>query len=223
MAELASYKKVDYRKIYDEAIENNRRQAQAAYEKVVMQAGDEQARIKSRHDGLRANAAAQARLTAMGSREEMAAKGLGGSAYGPVRSGADATLRTMENTALQNRLGSIGLQEESLLQEQRDRVSEAALDRDADVAAYERDVRLKQMEDERKQQNEWLDYQLRAYSAQQAAQKYQQDVEQAALEQAYRELELFGKVMTRKAAAALGVSVGTTTLEYNKLKKTGKI
>ena len=227
MAQIPKYQTYDTSKLYNEAIQNYTAAEEKIYEQAVKAAEAEKKRIKQDYDTLRAKTNASARISALGRNEELAAKGLAGNAYDDARSGVSETSRIRGDIALQNDINAAYRDQAAAEQEQDASVIQADLQRQQNIANYTAQAKVDQAKAEAEAKKDQANYELNAWKAQQAAEEFAQKMNQTRQQDAYNnalnELKLFGKVMTRAAAQALGVSIGTTSFEYNKAKKQRKV
>ena len=183
------------KKAYREAQEEELARKRAA-------AAAEEEAISQEYDALRKNTYAHARLSAISNNEALAAKGLAGGLYDETKSGVSETSRVAQEIALGNRLN------ESSLAERQDKEALAVSLREAQSAANqnisEYEAKLL-MEEQRAEQ----EYALAAFEAEY---KRRQD----ALSQAWRELSVFGQLVTASSAEALGLPIGTTKSSFAK-------
>jgi hypothetical protein len=148
------------------------------------QGADLLAQQAQQYNTARGQAYTNARISALGNNEGLAAAGLASNAYAAPLSGYSETSRIAQNTALGNSLNALNLQQQGAANTVQSQLAQAGTQNQANWL------------------NAQADLQQQEYSAQQSA-------HQLALQQAQNELQMFGEIRTQAAADALGMPVGT--------------
>jgi hypothetical protein len=156
----------------------------AALAKQEQQGAAQMAQNEQQFGGLRTQAYTNSRLSALGNNEALAVQGLAGNAYAAPQSGWSETSQSRQNVALGSILSNLGLQQQQQGNDINNQLAQNRMQGSAN----------------------WLTQEANLGSEEMAA---QQNDRQIAMQEAQNEVSMFGKVMTPKAAAVLGVPVGT--------------
>lgn len=175
---------VDYASLYGTAAQHLIDAQNAAYQNAVSQYQAQIPQIQQSYDQARNDAYTNARLSAIGSNEVLAAKGLAGNLYQDPKSGVSETSRIAMDNQLRGDINTLTDSELSAIGDVNADIAEAGLQKDQNIAQIRADM-IKELN------------------------AYQQELRQAAVDNAMKEVQLFGQVMTQESANALGVPVGT--------------
>ena len=202
------YQKYDYEKEYQQAIDQMRAAEDAAYEQGKSALDYQAGQLGGQYDKIRGDIYKNARVSAIGNNEVLAAKGLAGGLYDTAKSGVSESARISQDNAMRNALNAASTQE----QKQRDEIASEIIalgyTRDRNFANRLAELTLQKSAAQAAENQFAADYDYRAW---QFYEQEQQAARQLELEKAYNELNTFGKVLTKESAAALGVPLGTTT------------
>ena len=125
----------------------------------------------------------------------------------PTR-GVSESARISQDNAMRNALNAASAQEQKKRDEIANEIIALGYTRDQNFANRLAELTLQKSAAQASENQFAADYDYRAW---QFYEQEQQAARQLALEKAYNELNIFGKVMTKESAAALGVPLGTTT------------
>ena len=227
---LEGVSQTDYSALYQNAAEALMNAQNAAYESRVAELKAELPAIAESYDDARGKAYRNAKLSAVSENEALAAMGLAGNLHQDAKSGVSESSRISADNALRE---NINLLNESQLRAEREvdqQISEAGAERDekaseimadyaAQLAEYQqvlKEEEQRRQEQEYARQQEEKEYELKLRQQEYDQLKYQlqlQQIEeekrQTEIQNALKEVDAFGRVMTQSAADALGVPVGT--------------
>lgn len=205
------YTPIDYTQTYDAMAQARRDALDAAYNQQVNELNAQLPEIKNTYDAQRNQTYRNARATALGNNEGLAARGLAGNAYTAPVTGYSETSRIAETNALRNALNALNLQQQGQENTIGKEIRQAGYSRDAALAEALANIEQNRIAAQQAENQFGANYNLNVWRA-------QQEQEQAAAEMAYEkamnELQMFGRVMTKASANALGIPVGTTLAQY---------
>lgn len=219
--DMPVYQKYDMSEAFASAEQQYREAAEAAYKGQAAAIQMQQSQLAGEYDDLRAQVYQNARLHALGNNESLAAKGLAGAAYAGPISGVSETSRIAQDTAMQNSINDANKQEQAARDELAMQLLQAGYTRDQEVAKYLAELAIERVNAEQSENQFAANYDFDAWEAAlkqtQWEMEYELEQQTEAYQNALAELDAFGKVMTQKAADALGVKIGTTSLQYQQL------
>lgn len=191
----------DYSSLYETAADAMLNAQNASYQSRVHSLNEMLPQIKEDHDAARTDAYENARISAVRNNEALAALGLAGNLQTEYRSGVSETSRIAEDNALRqniNQLNANQLKEEA-------EVRQSIIDAEYDNSAAVADI--------------LADYAENAYNNM----LFEEEKKQTAIQNAMKEISVFGRIMTQEAADALGLPVGTMSYQVaqKENKKTG--
>lgn len=206
------YTPIDYTASYDKMAQAQKDALDAAYNQKVNELNAQLPKIKETYDAQRNQTYQNARVTALGNNEGLAARGLAGNAYSAPMTGYSETSRIAETNALRNALNALNKQQQGQEDTIGTEIRQVGYDRDNALAQALAQIEQNRIAAQQSENQFGANYNLNAWQAQQN-QEYQQ--QQLAYEKAMNELNLFGRIMTQEAANAVGLPVGTTLAKYN--------
>jgi len=214
-----SYKKYDYSGAYQQAQEQIKAAEDAAYQATKAELDQQAGKLGVQYDKLRGDIYKNARVSAIGNNEMLAAKGLAGGLYDTAKSGVSETSRISQDNTLRTNLANASLQE----QQERDGIAQQIISlgytRDKNIADRMADLILWKNEGDAGENQYEASYNYNAWNAAQQAEMAQR---QLALEKANAELATFGKVMTKETAQTLGVPIGTSSFAAQQAMTSGR-
>ena len=140
------YTPYDVSKDYAKAEEAYKKAQQAAYDSQKSDIDFQKKQLAQDYRTQRGDIYKNARISAIGNNEALAARGLAGNAYQNPRSGASETARINENVALRNSLNAAGRQEQSQKDALAQQLISAGYTRDINIAEYMAELALKRSE-----------------------------------------------------------------------------
>lgn len=206
------YTPIDYTASYDKMAQARKDALDAAYNQQVNELNAQLPKIKETYDTQRNQTYRNARVTALGNNEGLAARGLAGNAYTAPVTGYSETSRIAETNALRSALNALNKQQQGQEDTIGTEIRQVGYDRDNALAQALAQIEQNRIAAQQSENQFGANYNLNAWQAQQN-QEYQQ--QQLAYEKAMNELNLFGRIMTQEAANAIGLPVGTTLAKYN--------
>ena len=202
------YKPYDYTQNYDNIAKARKAALDSAYEAQAATINAQRPELENQYKNLRAQTYANARLSAIGNNEALAANGLAGNMYSNPTSGYSETSRIAENNALRNALANANQQQVLATTALDNQITQAGLARDQAYQNQLADLEAQRLNAAQAENQFAAQYNLNVQQANDAA-------AQQAKQNALNELQYFGKIISQAAADALGVPVGTT---YNSMK-----
>lgn len=235
-----AYTPYDVSAAYGAAQDAYRQAQEYAYQQQKAAIDYQQQQLAPQYDAVRSKAYTQARTSAIGNNEALAAQGLAGGLYGTPASGVSESSRIAQNTALGNDLNAATLAE----QQERDALAQALIEagytRDANVASYIAETELQKAAAQQAENQFAANYALQigdmvgsfngqktlaAKQAEEAQRQYNESLayqkEQDAYNAAMTEVTTFKRVLTEETAKILGVPVGTTLAQLQGVKAGG--
>lgn len=211
-----------YEKMYNNAANNQKKAIQSAYDASVAQYNAQLPKIKEEYDTIRSDAYKNARLSAIGNNEQLAAQGLSGNLYSRPQSGYTETSRIAQDVAMRNDLNAANRQEQSQKDEIAQQILQAGYTKDINIANALAEIEMQKiptlMQQNQYQQN--FEYQAGrdAVADTQYAEQLAYQKNQDAITNALNEISTFGYVKTKASARALGVPVGTKSVTLKQLE-----
>lgn len=203
-----TYKPYDYTQNYDNIAKARKAALDSAYEAQAATINAQRPELENQYKNLRAQTYANARLSAIGNNEALAANGLAGNMYSNPTSGYSETSRIAENNALRNALASANQQQVLANTALDNQITQAGLARDQAYQSQLADLEAQRLNAAQTENQFAAQYNLNVQQANDAA-------AQQARQNALNELQYFGKIISQGAADALGVPIGTT---YSSMK-----
>ena len=220
-----TYTPTDYSGTYDSIHKSGLHSLYADYKANEDKLNAQIPKIAQEYDKQRSRAYANARITALGNNERLAAKGLAGNAYTTPTTGYSESSRIADDNALRNALNYANMQQQGAEDDIRSRINDLALQRDkgaADLYTQLAQALMGTQQSENQfaanygQNQSQFDqnYALQKLQMEEATRQFNEQMAAQAAQNAYsqamQEVSAFGKVVTKAAAEALGVPVGTT-------------
>lgn len=201
MASAPGYKKYDYNAAYQQAEEEQRKAQDAAYNSAVEELKAQSDKLTGQYDAARQGVYKNALISAQGANEVMAANGL-------TSSGISETSNIRRQIALQSALNQANLQEQEQKDEIARKIIQAGYTRDQNMAQYLAQAIIDRANSEAQENQYAASYDFNAWQAQKDAEQYAQEF---AYNKAINEVNIFGRIITKEAADALGLPIGTTS------------
>lgn len=201
MASAPGYKKYDYNAAYQQAEEEQRKAQDAAYNSAVEELKAQSDKLTGQYDAARQGVYKNALISAQGANEVMAANGL-------TSSGISETSNIRRQIALQSALNQANLQEQEQKDEIARKIIQAGYTRDQNMAQYLAQAIIDRANSEAQENQYAASYDFNAWQAQKDAEQYAQEF---AYNKAMNEVNTFGRIITKEAADALGLPIGTTS------------
>lgn len=220
-----TYTPTDYSGAYDSMYQSGLDSLYADYKANEDKLNAQLPQIAQEYDKQRSRAYANARISALGNNERLAAQGLAGNAYAAPVSGYSESSRVAYDNALRNALNYANMQQQNAEDDIRNQINELALQRDkgaSDLYTQIAQALLNTQQSENQfaanygqnQSQFEKNYALQQLQMEEAKRQFNEQMQaqasQTAYNQALQEVSTFGKVVTKAAADALGVPVGTT-------------
>jgi len=130
-----AYTPTDYTSLYNAILKAEQDAQNAQYQAQVGTLNAQLPVIDQTYDALRNKTYTNARLSALGNNETIAAKGLGGNAYTAPTSGYSETSRVAQDTSLRNALNAASLQQEKAKADVGTSITQAGLSNDQALAS----------------------------------------------------------------------------------------
>lgn len=231
-----TYTPTDYSGAYDSIHKSGLHSLYADYKANEDKLNAQIPKIAQEYDKQRSRAYANARITALGNNERLAAKGLAGNAYTTPTTGYSESSRIADDNALRNALNYANMQQQGAEDDIRSRINDLALQRDkgaADLYTQLAHALMGTQQSENQfaanygQNQSQFDqnYALQKLQMEEATRQFNEQMAAQAAQNAYsqamQEVSAFGKVVTKAAAEALGVPVGTTLASLSAKKSSG--
>lgn len=230
------YTPTDYSGAYDSLHKSGLDSLYAGYKANEDKLNAQIPKIAQQYDRQRSLAYANARINALGNNERLAAKGLGGNAYAAPTTGYSESSRIADDNALRNALNYANMQQQGTEDDIRGQINDLALQRDkgaADLYTQLAQALMGAQQSESQfaanygQNQSQFDqnYALQKLQMEEATRQFNEQMAAQAAQNAYsqamQEVSAFGKVVTKAAADALGVPVGTTLSSLSVKKSSG--
>lgn len=199
---MATYNNAEIAKLFQEQARARQAANAMGFAQQEQQAASALAQQGQQYDALRNQAYVNARLSALGNNEGLAAAGLAGNAYAAPQSGYSETSRIRQDTALGNALNALNTQQQGAATDIQAALTQARGATDANWLNTQADLQARELA---AQQSAYQTELGRQQSEAQLALSQQSQ----ALQKAQMEMQMFGKVMTQESANALGVPIGT--------------
>ena len=158
-------------------------------------------KLSQQYDSARQQIYRNSLISAQGAREVMAARGL-------TSSGVSETSNIRRQIALQNSLNQANLQEQNQKNDIAQKIIQAGYTRDQNMAQYLAQAILSKSNAQAQEHQYAASYNFNAWQAQQEADRYQTEF---SYNKAMNEVSTFGRIMTKEAADALGLPIGTSS------------
>ena len=212
------YVKTDVDGIYNDALKSIKQ----AYNDIVKinnyKAQVLKTQTMKQYDDKRNDTYVNARVSAIGDNETLAAAGLASGLNQAPKSGVSETARIAKDNTLRNNLNALNAQEAADLNDISIEALIAGFEADADFANEAADIYLKQAQDKIDENRYASEFELDNFGAYLDAVEVQSKTGLNALSsktgaQAAQEIKTYGKVKTKETAQLLGVPVGTSAAD----------
>lgn len=217
---VQSYKPTDYTESYAKIGQSVKDAYEAEHQGQVLQLNAEQAKQEKAARAQRTQAYADARTAAIGANENLASAGLARGLYDAPASGASELARVRQDTAMQKGINQINVAEQQMKDSIAQQIISSGYTKDLNVAQALADNELKRLQTQQSEEQFAKSYEQNAIStlvnqyyqelaAQQQAAELAYQKQQAAIANAYSELNTYGRIISPAAAQAIGMPVGT--------------
>ena len=209
------YDKTNIETVYNDALKALKDAYNAAISKNKEQESAQKEVIKDDYDAKRNNTYVNARLSAIGNNENLAANGLAGGLYNYAKSGVSETSRIAQDNTLRNNINNLSNSEQQDIDELSLEALLARYDADRELAKETADLLEQKAEDLIDDNQFAAQFDLNNYKAYLDALKLQNDIGLNALSSktgraAAEEIKKYGKVVNADTAELLGVPIGTS-------------
>lgn len=142
----------DYLSMYQQILNNQKNLVNQQYTSAYNSIDAQRQQIAPTYDALRGQAYSNARLSAIGNNEVLAAQGLAGNLYQSATSGISETARIQQDVALRNLVASYSDEEQAQFNAVANAVREAQAIRDQQLSGIQENYDIKAMEETQRQQ-----------------------------------------------------------------------
>ena len=209
------YDKTDLNTVYNEALKAIQDAYKTAIERNKEQESAQKASIQGDYNDKRNDTYVNARLSAIGNNENLAASGLAGGLYDYAKSGISETSRIAQDNTLRNNINNLNTSEQQDIDEVSLEALLARYDADKELANDTADLLMQKAEDMIDDNQFAAEFDLDNFKAYLAALELQNETGLNALSNktgkaAAEEIKKYGKVVNSETAELLGVPVGTS-------------